>query len=159
MITAHATSHKIGARPTVVTTIGLVPTTPLTPSCPKIGAVDQHAWDGDLSDAERRGQTYADADCTTAAAVGCKPVEYPSTRRPVGVSDNERSDWQNEYQVVVDGQGGKSAAVASSTMPTMTGGMRRPRASTETTTRTRTTYPISDRGPARKPSGNLPPVW
>ena len=61
--------------------------------------------DGDLSDAERRGQTYADADCTTAAAVGCKLVEYPSTRRPVWVSDNERSDWQNEYQVVEEGLG------------------------------------------------------
>ena len=51
---------------------------------------------------------------------------------------------------------GKSVAVASSTMPTMTGGMRRPRASDgRRRPRTRTTYPISDRGPARKPSGNL----
>ena len=38
------------------------------------------------------------------------------------------------------------------------GGMRRPRAGTATTTSTRTPYPISDRGPARKPSGILPPV-
>ena len=42
-------------------------------------------------------------------------------------------------------------------MPAMTGGMRRPRASTETTTRTRTAYPISGRGPARKPSGTCRP--
>ena len=126
MITAHATSHKSGARDTVVATIGVVPMTSVAPSCPKIGTRLQQAGQGDLGDAERRGQTHADADRTTAAAVGCKPVEYPSTRRPVGVSDNERSDRQNEYQVVVDGQAGKSVAVASSTMPTMTGGMRRP---------------------------------
>ena len=37
MITAHATSHKIGVKGTVVRTIGVVPTTPLAPSCPKIG--------------------------------------------------------------------------------------------------------------------------
>ena len=107
------------------------------PRLPGNTSVVHGAGHGELGDAERHGQTYADADRTTAAAVSCKPVEYPSTRRPVGVSDNERSDWQNEYQVVEVAKGGKSVAVASSTMPTMTGGMRRPRASTEATTRTR----------------------
>ena len=69
-----------------------------------------------------RSQTYADADRATAAADSREPVEDPGTRRPVGVSDHERSDWQNEYQVVVGAWAGKSAAAASSTMPTITGG-------------------------------------
>ena len=37
MITAHVTSHQIGVRAIVVTTTVLVPTTPVTPICPKIG--------------------------------------------------------------------------------------------------------------------------
>ena len=45
------------------------------------------AGQGDLGDAERHGQTNADADRATAVAVGCKLVEYPSTRWPVGISD------------------------------------------------------------------------
>jgi hypothetical protein len=68
---------------------------------------DRPAWDGDLSDAKRYGQAYADADRTTAAPVGRKLVENPCTRRAIGVSDNERSDRQNEYQIVVKDQSGK----------------------------------------------------
>ncbi|CFR96929.1 Uncharacterised protein [Mycobacterium tuberculosis] len=32
--------------------------------------------------------------------MGCELVEYPSTRRPVGVSGYQCSDWQDENEIV-----------------------------------------------------------
>jgi hypothetical protein len=68
---------------------------------------ERPAGEGDLGDAERYGQAYADPDRTTTASLGRKPVENPFTRRAIGVSDNERSDRQDEHQIVVKDQSGK----------------------------------------------------
>lgn len=62
--------------------------------------VERLARDRDVDDAQRHGQTHADADRAAAVSMGCELVEYPSTRRPVGVSGYQCSDWQDENEIV-----------------------------------------------------------
>lgn len=72
--------------------------------------VERLARDRDVDDAQRHGQTHADADRAAAVSMGCELVEYPSTRRPVGVSGYQCSDWQDENEIlegdVRGGEGG-----------------------------------------------------
>ena len=65
------------------------------------------ARQGDLADAERDGQAYADADRATATPMGRQLVENPCARRTLGVSNNKRSDRQDEDQIIVKDQRGK----------------------------------------------------